>query len=94
MGVMAGTLDLVQRGYMGSEIRDGVIYFKPKLTDKLEGLAFSMRFRDTPLDVTLKNGKLTVAAEDDGASHQIQVGVGDTVQKLEAGEKQEFEVEQ
>jgi trehalose/maltose hydrolase-like predicted phosphorylase len=94
MGVMAGTLDLVQRGYMGSEIRDGVIYFKPKLTDKLEGLSFSMRFRDTPMDVKLEGGKLTVAAEDDGASHQIQVGVGDTVQKLEAGEKQEFEVEQ
>ena len=93
MGVMAGTLDLLQRGYMGSEIRDGVLYFAPKLTKKLEGLSFSMRFRDTPLDVTLKGGKLTVAAEDDGASHQVQVGVGDTVQKLEAGEKQEFEVQ-
>ena len=37
MGVMAGTLDLVQRGYLGSEIRDGVLYFDPKLADRLEG---------------------------------------------------------
>ena len=29
MGVMAGTLDLIQRGYIGTEIRDGVLYFDP-----------------------------------------------------------------
>lgn len=42
MGVMAGTLDLLQRGYMGSEIRDGILYFDPKLKDRLEGMSFSM----------------------------------------------------
>ena len=31
MGVMAGTLDLVQRIYLGAEIRDGVVYFEPRL---------------------------------------------------------------
>ncbi len=92
MGVMAGTLDLVQRGYMGSEIRDGVIYFKPKLTDKLEGLSFSMRFRDTPMDVKLEDGKLTVSAEDDGAGHSIQVGVGDKVGEIKAGGQRDFEL--
>jgi trehalose/maltose hydrolase-like predicted phosphorylase len=92
MGVMAGTLDLVQRGYMGSEIRDGVIYFKPKLTDKLEGLAFSMRFRDTPMYVKLEDGKLTVSAEDDGAGHSIQGGVGDKVEEIKAGGQRDFEL--
>ena len=29
MGVMSGTLDLVGRGFIGSEIRDGVLYFDP-----------------------------------------------------------------
>jgi trehalose/maltose hydrolase-like predicted phosphorylase len=92
MGVMAGTLDLLQRGYMGSEIRDGVICFKPKLTDKLEGLSFSMRFRDTPMDVKLEGGKLTVAAEDDGASHSIHVGVGDTVEEIKVGGQRDFDL--
>ena len=31
MGVMSGTLDLVQRSYAGTEIRDGVLYFEPRL---------------------------------------------------------------
>ena len=31
MGVMAGTLDLIQRGYLGTDIRDGVLYFDPRL---------------------------------------------------------------
>lgn len=43
MGVMSGTLNLIQRGFVGSEIRDGVAYFDPKLLDRLEGLSFSMQ---------------------------------------------------
>ena len=31
MGVMAGTLDLVQRGYAGTDVRDGVLCFDPRL---------------------------------------------------------------
>ena len=31
MGVMAGTLDLMQRAYPGTEIRDGVLHFQPRL---------------------------------------------------------------
>ena len=31
MGVMCGTLDLVQRAYLGVDVRDGVVYFDPKL---------------------------------------------------------------
>ena len=53
MGVMSVTLDLVQRGFPGCEIRDGVPYFDPKLADRLEGLSFSMQFRGTPIRVTL-----------------------------------------
>ena len=32
MGVMSGTLDLVQRAYLGTEIRDDVLRFHPRLT--------------------------------------------------------------
>ena len=31
LGVMAGTLDLVQRYYAGVQIRDGILYFDPRL---------------------------------------------------------------
>ena len=90
MGVMSGTLDLVQRGYIGSEIRDGVLYFDPKLADRLEGLSFAMQFRGTPIRVTLENGELTVVADAEGFSRPVRVGVGDDVRELCAGDRWTF----
>ncbi|MDX6379791.1 MAG: hypothetical protein QOI57_815, partial [Rubrobacteraceae bacterium] len=90
MGVMAGTLDLIQGSYVGSEIRDGVLYFDPKPVEKLEGLSFPMQFRGTPLEITLEAGKLTVAAQVDDFNRSIKVGVGDIIQEIKAGESYTF----
>ena len=90
MGVMAGTLDLIQRGYMGSEIRDGVLHFDPKPVGNLDGLSFPMRFRGTPLEIALEGGKLTVAAQTHGFNQSIKVGVGDEVREIKAGESITF----
>jgi len=87
MGVMSGTLDLIQRGYIGSEIRDGVLYFDPRLSDRLEGLSFAMQFRGTPIRVTLRHAELTVAADAEGFSRPVRVGVGEQVRELHAGER-------
>jgi trehalose/maltose hydrolase-like predicted phosphorylase len=91
MGVMAGTLDLLQRGYMGSDIRDDTVYFSPKLREKLDGLSFAMRFRGTPIELTFEGNKLTVAAQSDGFNRSVKVGVGDAVEELGVGESHTFE---
>ncbi|HTU04562.1 MAG TPA: glycosyl hydrolase family 65 protein, partial [Trebonia sp.] len=75
LGVMAGTLDVVQRYYAGTQIRDGVLYFTPRLPRGLDGLSFPLQFRETPLLVTLGGGQLTIAAHPDGASHPIRAGI-------------------
>jgi trehalose/maltose hydrolase-like predicted phosphorylase len=90
MGVMAGTLDLIQRGYLGTVIRDGTLHFDPKPVGNLDGLSFPMRFRGMPLEVTLEGDKLTVTAQSDGFSQPIRVGVGDTVREVKAGESFAF----
>jgi trehalose/maltose hydrolase-like predicted phosphorylase len=90
MGVMSGTLDLIQRGYVGSEIRDGILYFAPKLADRLAGLSFAMQFRGTPIRVTLTRGELMVVADAEGFSRPVRVGVGDEVRELHAGERWAF----
>ena len=92
LGVMAGTLDLLQRGYLGSEIRDGVLYFAPKLVGKLDGLSFPMRFRETPLELTLEEKELTAAAHADGSDHRIKIGVGDEVRELGAEDRYAFDI--
>ena len=90
MGVMAGTLDLIQRSYLGTEIRDGVLHFGPKPVGNLDGLSFPMRFRETPLEVKLEEDKLTVAAQNDGFDRSIKVSVRDNVREIEAGENYTF----
>ena len=91
---MAGTLDLIHRGYVGSDIRDGVLYFRPRLTDRLDGLSFPMQFRGTPIRVTLKDGGLTVVAHTEGFSRPIRVAVGDEVRELRAGDHHTFALKQ
>ena len=90
LGVMCGTLDLIQRGYLGSRIRDGVLYFKPRLTDRLDGLSFPMQYRGTPLTVTLQAGELRVSVKGEGLSRPIRVGVGDDVRELCPGDEWTF----
>jgi trehalose/maltose hydrolase-like predicted phosphorylase len=90
MGVMAGTLDLIQRGYVGAEIRDGTLYFSPKLNDRLDGLSLPMRFRKTSVEATLKEGKLTVATQTDSSNRSIKVGVGDEVREIKDQERYAF----
>jgi trehalose/maltose hydrolase-like predicted phosphorylase len=90
MGVMAGTLDLIQRGYMGAETRNGTLYFSPKPNDRLDGLSFPMRFRETSVEVTLKEGKLAVATQTDGFNRSIKVGVDDEVREIKDEERYTF----
>ena len=90
MGVMSGTLDLVQRAYLGTEIRDETLYFDPKETERLDGMSLSMQFRGVPLQLSLKDGELRVAAEHDGVSRPVKVGLGDEVRELRAGDSATF----
>jgi trehalose/maltose hydrolase-like predicted phosphorylase len=90
MGVMSGTLDLVQRRYAGAHTSDGVLRFEPRLADRLDGLSFSMQFHGTPLRVRLGGGELTVSVAEEGFSGPIRVGVGDEVRELGAGERCSF----
>jgi alpha,alpha-trehalase len=53
LGVMAGTLDLLQRGYLGTEIVDDVVYFKPTALERLDGLRLPLQVRRTPITVSI-----------------------------------------
>ncbi len=92
LGVMAGTIDLVQRAYTGAEIRDGILFFAPTLTDKLNGLSFPMQVHGTPIRVTIRDGELTVVITG-GFSRAIRVGIGDDVREVGAGERCTFTLE-
>jgi trehalose/maltose hydrolase-like predicted phosphorylase len=90
MGVMAGALDLIQRGYMGAEIQDGVLCFSPKPNERLDGLSFPLRFRKTQVEIALKEDGLMVAVHTDGLGRTIKVRVGDESQEIKDGEHYTF----
>jgi trehalose/maltose hydrolase-like predicted phosphorylase len=45
LGAMAGTVDLLQRGFTGLETRLGRLGFAPQLPDALPGMRFRLRYR-------------------------------------------------
>jgi trehalose/maltose hydrolase-like predicted phosphorylase len=92
MGVMGGTLDLMQRAYSGTEIRDGVLHFEPRLPEALEQVSFWMQFQRTPVQVTLDDDRLELAVHREGAGGPIKVAVGDEVRELCPGDKETFEL--
>ena len=92
LGVMVGTLDVVQRYYAGAQIRDDALYFDPQLPSGLGSLSFPMRFRAAPILVTLSGGRLTLAVHPEGASHPIQAGIPGDVRELCPGDQAVFEL--
>ena len=90
LGVMSGTLDLMQRAYPGSEIRDGVLRFEPRLPAAVGGVSFWMQFRRTPVHVSLDHHRLELTVHREGADRPIKVGVGDDVRELCPGDTETF----
>ena len=92
MGVMSGTVDLMQRAYSGTEIRDGVLRFQPRLPATVEQVAFRIQYQRTPMQVTLDHGRLTITLYREGGGGPIRVGVGDELRELCPGDTETFEL--
>jgi trehalose-phosphatase len=92
MGVMSGTLDLMQRSYLGEVLRDGVLYFSPKVLDELRGLMLPIRLRGLLIEVTLEDNHLRVSAEADSLNRPVKLGVGNQVWEIRSGESHTFDL--
>jgi alpha,alpha-trehalase len=90
LGVMGGTLDLMQRAYLGTEIVDDVIHFNPTIVDELDGLSLPMQIRQMPINVALNGSELTVTVLSNGSSAPIRVAMGGQVRELHGGQSTTF----
>ncbi|RKN45967.1 glycoside hydrolase family 65 protein [Streptomyces hoynatensis] len=61
LGAMAGTVDLVQRGLLGLETREGALCLDPAPLPELSEFAFSVRCRGVEVRLHLTPGRLRVA---------------------------------
>ncbi len=89
LGAMAGTVDLVQRGYSGLETRDDVLWLNPALPAGLAELRFKLRYRrHWGIEVVLTPDLIRITAPPSDEP-PIDVGLAGEVVELRAGESVE-----
>ena len=91
LGAMAGTVDLIQRGYTGTVTRGDVLWLNPCIPDELTCLEMSLRYRGHQLDLHMTQAFIEVHARESNAS-PIQIGILETVHDISAGETRRFEL--
>ena len=89
LGAMAGTVDLLERGYTGMELRHDALHFNPALPSHLAALKMQIRYRGHSLAIEVRKGELVVSSmkTDKGP---INIGCGDALRELKPGEIAKF----
>lgn len=63
VGAMAGTIDLIQRCYLGIEMRANVLHFDPLLPDDLHSVRVRVRYRRQILEIAVDHDCLSIASQ-------------------------------
>lgn len=92
LGAMAGTVDLLERGYAGLETREGILRFAPRVPEGIAAIRTRIRYRGVDLSVELDAERLRVRSLWSGAS-PVTVALGPRVLELAGGEECELRVE-
>ena len=83
LGAMAGTLDLLQRGFTGLETREDMLWLNPALPDALRAMRFRLRYRQhTEVEIAITRDSLTVGGSGRGAA-VLPVRVGNEEYRLD-----------
>jgi alpha,alpha-trehalase len=90
LGAMAGTIDVLQRGYTGIEIRGDILYLHPCLPQELTALRLDIRYCGHSLGLHITPDTLTVSTSPCTAG-AITLSIDDTLHRIEAGEVKSFE---
>ena len=85
LGAMAGTVDLLQRGHTGIEVRGGVLYLNPCLPSELNGLKMCIDYRGHLLDITLTQDSIKIVSQTRRTS-TIEISINDAIHRLQPGE--------
>lgn len=92
LGAMAGTVDLVQRGYLGLDARDDVLWLNPRLPHELDTLRTTIQYREHwGIRIEVANGRCTVMVPPSHAA-PITVGHAGELHEVRAGEILELDV--
>ena len=91
LGAMAGTVDLVQRGYAGIEARGDVLHLNPCLPRELDHLEMNIRYRGQSLQVEISRQKMKLTCIECHAQ-PVRVAYGDDERTMCGGDIVEFDL--
>jgi trehalose/maltose hydrolase-like predicted phosphorylase len=91
LGAMAGTVDLLQRGYSGLEVRGEVLWFNPSIPPELVAVEFELHYRGHRLQVRITPDRLHVSTIPTDLA-PIHVGFLEDVIELPPGATVEWEL--
>lgn len=91
LGAMAGTVDMVQRGYTGLEARGDVLRFDPALPDEVSRLEFELHYRRLRIAVEITPARLRLTARP-GYALPIRVSVRGRMMELAPGGRIELDL--
>jgi alpha,alpha-trehalase len=89
LGAMAGTVDLAERGYSGMEVVDGLLRFRPRLPEGIDGVEFRIYHRQRWINVAVADHRLVLTSEPTTRG-PVRVAHRDEVTELHSGETLEF----
>ena len=89
VGAMAGTIDLIQRCYLGIEMRASILHFDPALPDDLQWVKVQLRYRRQLLDVEIDHDLLRISSRS-FTSSPIKVGYRGHYRDVAPGDTCEF----
>ena len=92
LGAMAGTVDLMQRCYLGVEIRADAIWFDPRPPPEVESVETALRFRGEWIDIAVAGGRLRVGTRA-SASGPARVALRGRVVELKPGETASVDIQ-
>ncbi len=84
LGAMAGTVDLVQRGFTGIETRQDTLWLDPTIPDELGELQCQIRYRELLLTFEITPDQVTISTEP-GEGQPIALGIRNRLIEVPAG---------
>lgn len=90
VGAMAGTIDLIQRCYIGLEMRANMLHFDPALPDDLRQIKVRLRYRRRVLDIEVDHDTLRIGGRSFTSAPPIKVAYRGHYRDLAPGEVCQF----
>jgi alpha,alpha-trehalase len=88
-GAMAGTVDIVQRNFLGLETRADVLHFNPLLPREVKRLSVRLQYREHRLDIEATPSHLRIYSHP-AMAPMITIAYRSHYRKLNPGDRQEF----